>query len=228
MNPVSKQSATRPPRAVPAWLPYAILAAAAAFLVSRWESLPSRWPSHWGAGSVANGWSERTIAGVLGLLALALPVLVLLEILAAAERAWIARRPELAPLAWATSQLLRLIACGVSCFVAFLAIFLPLRASMSLPSVGVAVALFLLAPTVFGMAGIAREMNRLRDVGVIGEGYQGMVYRNPKDPRLWVPNLIGPGITINFAHRWAWPMMLAVVLVSLALAAFIFASVTHR
>jgi uncharacterized membrane protein len=161
-------------------------------------------------------------------LALALPVLVLLEILAAAERARMARRPELAPLAWAISQLLRLIACGVSCFVAFLAISLPLHDSMRLPNVSVAVAVFLLAPTALGMVGIARATRRLRDVGVIGEGYQGIVYRNPKDPRLWVPKLIGPGITINFAHRWAWPTMLAVVLVSLALAAFVFVSVTHR
>jgi uncharacterized membrane protein len=43
-----------------------------------------------------------------------------------------------------------------------------------------------------------------------------------------VPKLIGPGVTINLAHRWAWPIMLGVVVGPLALAALIFLSVTRR
>ena len=51
-------------------------------------------------------------------------------------------------------------------------------------------------------------------------------YRNPRDSRLWVPKLAGIGWTINFAHRFAWPMML--VLVGLPLAVVVLVGALAR
>jgi len=63
-----------------------------------------------------------------------------------------------------------------------------------------------------------RRVRRLRAAGVaIPEGYGGLVYRNPNDSRLWVPKLAGIGRTINFAHRLAWPVMIALVGLPLAI-----------
>jgi uncharacterized membrane protein len=58
-------------------------------------------------------------------------------------------------------------------------------------------------------------------LGVLGvtlpEGYGGLVYKNPRDSRLWVPKLAGTGWTIKVAHRLAWPVMIALVGVPLAI-----------
>jgi uncharacterized membrane protein len=48
---------------------------------------------------------------------------------------------------------------------------------------------------------------KARGLGKGLEGWNGIVYRNTADPRLWVPKLGGIGYTLNFAHRWAWPML---------------------
>jgi hypothetical protein len=48
---------------------------------------------------------------------------------------------------------------------------------------------------------------RARGLGRGLEGYNGVIYKNPSDSRLWVPKLGGVGYTINFAHPRAWGMM---------------------
>jgi uncharacterized membrane protein len=67
-----------------------------------------------------------------------------------------------------------------------------------------------------------RQTRRLRADGVaLPEGYSGVFYSNPRDARLWVPKLAGVGWTINFAHRRAWPVMIALIGVPVALAILI-------
>jgi len=57
-----------------------------------------------------------------------------------------------------------------------------------------------------------RRTRRLREAGLtLPEGYQGVFYNNPRDPRLFVPKASGLGSTLNFAHRLAWPVMLAIL-----------------
>jgi uncharacterized membrane protein len=165
---------------------------------------------------------------VFGPLLLALLILMILEIVGYFVLHRVGRQPHLRPLANATLQLLRLVASGLSCFFAFLVIALPLRPSIEPPEViGVALA-FLVAPTVYGIIRISRTGEQLRRVGALPKGYTGLLYRNPEDPRLWVPKLVGPGMTINFAHRWAWPLLLALVAGTFILAAFIARLVAHQ
>jgi uncharacterized membrane protein len=50
------------------------------------------------------------------------------------------------------------------------------------------------------------------------EGYHALYYSNANDPRLWVTKLSGIGLTINFAHRWAWPIMVLLLALPVAVA----------
>jgi uncharacterized membrane protein len=194
-----------------ALLPYLILMAASLFLAWKWDSLPPRWPSHWGRGGVPNGWSTRTIGGVFGPLLFILPVLLILEIFAAIVRRRVRQQPLLAPLGDATLGMIHLIAVGMSAFFAFIFIALPLRASAELPPFSGPVLAFLVVPIIFGLARIYRTVGYLRAAGSVPEGYTGIFYRNAKDSRLWVPKLLGPGLTLNMAHPWAWPILVAMV-----------------
>jgi len=50
------------------------------------------------------------------------------------------------------------------------------------------------------------------------EGWNGIIYNNPRDPRLWVPKISGYGTTLNFAHRRAWVMLGSILVLSLGAA----------
>ena len=62
---------------------------------------------------------------------------------------------------------------------------------------------------------------QLEQRGQLGglEGWNGIIYSNPRDPRLWVPKISGYGTTLNFAHRRAWVMLGSILVLSLGAAA---------
>jgi uncharacterized membrane protein len=108
-----------------------------------------------------------------------------------------------------------LIGCvelGLAIMMAGLALWLPLaRPRSSLPIV-----LFALgvvgASIALGSIRFGRATRALKAQGVPGlEGYHGAYYKNAKDDRLWVPKISGPGWTLNFAHPWAWPVLILMV-----------------
>jgi hypothetical protein len=69
------------------------------------------------------------------------------------------------------------------------------------------------------MVWTSRRVRHLRASGVaIPEGYGAAFYKNPRDSRLWVPKLAGIGWTINFAHRLAVPVLIALIALPLAIA----------
>jgi uncharacterized protein DUF1648 len=79
------------------FIPFAILAAAAGWLASRWSEVPERWVSHWGPGGVPNGWSTKSFSGAFGPFLFAAGLAVFLEIMAMiTERVTRARVPALA------------------------------------------------------------------------------------------------------------------------------------
>jgi uncharacterized membrane protein len=61
----------------------------------------------------------------------------------------------------------------------------------------------------------------LEPAGRLGglEGWNGIIYSNPKDPRLWVPKISGYGTTLNFAHRRAGLLLGSILVLSLGTAA---------
>jgi uncharacterized membrane protein len=62
--------------------PFALLAAAALYLRSRWAGLPERFPVHWGFDGRPNGWATRGVAGVFGPLILAAVIVSCMALLA--------------------------------------------------------------------------------------------------------------------------------------------------
>ena len=60
------------------------------------------------------------------------------------------------------------------------------------------------------------------------EGWNGLSYNNPNDPRLWVPKLAGLGATLNFAHARSWLILGAILVLPLAAVIVGLISVCYR
>src|SRR5258708_5470191 len=218
----------RPKRALlPRWASVAVLAAAAAWLTLRWDSIPARWTIHWGIDGTPNGWAQRTVLGVYGPLFIGVGLLLALEALGAVLRKRAVEDAAMEPVREATRQLMRAVTLAISLLLSLLSVMLPLHPH--LPPAAEAVLCLVLIGGATGM-GVARLSAARREVQRSGhaarvEGYHAFYYSNDRDPRLWVPKLGGPGLTINFAHPWAWPVMLLLLAVPIALA--IVAATSH-
>jgi uncharacterized membrane protein len=210
--------ATRSP--LPRWLAFAVLGAAAAYLAVRWDSIPRHWIIHWDGAGRPNGWAERSWLGVFGPLLLAGGIAFLFEVLGAIASRRSVTDAAMAAVNAATRDLFRAVTFGLCLVFAALAIDLPL--GPRLPT-GALVALLAIPIAVALVAGIASMSRALRQVRSAGhgakvEGYHALYYSNPKDDRLLVPKLSGMGLTINLAHRWAWPLMAILAGAPLAIA----------
>src|SRR5215470_588412 len=75
--------------------------------------------------------------------------------------------------------------------------------------------------TVWAASSLKSVHGQLGRAGQLGglEGWNGIIYNNPRDPRLWVPKISGYGTTLNFAHRRAWVMLGSILVLSLGAAA---------
>src|SRR5499427_2168781 len=62
------------------------------------------------------------------------------------------------------------------------------------------------------------QLGRAGQLGGL-DGWNGIIYNNPRDPRLWAPKISGYGTTLNFAHRRAWVMLGSILVLSLGAAA---------
>jgi uncharacterized membrane protein len=79
----------------------------------------------------------------------------------------------------------------------------------------------LLVATIWAAWSLTSVHGHLERTGRLGglEGWNGIIYSNPRDPRLWVPKISGYGTTLNFAHRRAWVMLGSILALSLGAAA---------
>ncbi len=212
---------------LPRWVPFAVLAAAALYLILRWDSIPLVWTTHWNGAGRPNGWSHRTIDGVLGVPARGALVVALVEgIFAIVGRVGtrVGAHPRVRE---GMTHFIRGTTVGLALLFAFIAIDLPFGPELSIGE-RVAIPLLILVTSMgFGAVGAARHVTRaLSDLRTSGqapeaEGYHAFYYSNRSDARLWVPKLSGMGWTVNFAHPWAWPVMgliLAVAVLAIAAA----------
>lgn len=200
-------------------LPFIILAAGAIVLALKWDSIPDRWAVHWGIDGRPDRWAHKSIseaflpigAGVL--LCLFFEAIAWFVTFVARRRADDRLTPETAmAVASLTADLLRFLEIAMSIVFLFMALWLPL-ARLATPGGFVVVVLAVIGGAVaLGILRLSRGIRELKRAGHKGlEGYNGISYRNPDDPRLWVPKLSGIGYTLNFAHPWAWPVMLLIL-----------------
>jgi len=206
------------------WLTLATLAAAAAALAILWGDVPDRWVVHWGLSGRPDGWAVKSVPAAAMPLLVGLFAWILMEGVALWLRWRRARNavvmsPEMAAV---QVTVLRAAALAVALLMAGLSLALPLlrpRSPAPLAAAALACVAGVIAATRFWASG---QVRRLRASGVaVPDGYRGLTYNNPSDTRLWVPKLSGLGWTINFAHRLAWPVLIALVGGSVALAILI-------
>jgi uncharacterized membrane protein len=205
-------------RDVPAWLSPLVLLSAAAILVARWDQIPDRWMVHWGAGGVPNGWASKNPIGVFAPLIGGGLLWLLMEGIAAIARSRGVQDPLRVTLNSATTQMVRLISVAISLLFGLLAVTLPLGPHLG-PGATVVLALGLvLGAVVIGASRTSGAMEQARRDGHSErlKGYKGLYYSNPEDPRLWVPKLSGLGMTVNFANPRAWPVMIVLTALPLA------------
>lgn len=200
--------------------PFVILAVAAWRLAAHWSDIPTRFPVHWSAGGVANGWATRSFWGVFGMLLLAAFVCAVLMILAQATLHWSAsphaasspsQRRAAAWTCLGAAYLLALI-FGI---VAQLPLT-PTPKRIVLPVI-IAVPLLVAALLAFvwrAQSAPAAHPQRAHDNFWVG----GLFYYNPYDPAVMVPKRFGLGYTFNFANRRSWWLLglFAAVLVVIA------------
>jgi uncharacterized membrane protein len=202
-------------------LPFVILLIGAIFLALKWNSIPDRWPIHWGIKGQPDGWANKTLFGAFFPFAAGALICVFLEGLALIVGATADTRTRLSPEAAATiarltSDFVRLIEIAISIVFVYVGVALPL----SPPSRGFRLGWFVLAviigAIVIGMVRLRKGVRDLKQAGHAGlEGYNGIIYKNRDDARLWVPKISGLGYTLNFAHPWAWPILIAIVAIPL-------------
>ncbi len=195
------------------WLSLGVLGAAAAVLAASWDRIPSRWAVHWGGRDQPDGWASKSVPSVLAPLAIGFAVWLVIEGAAVWMRLRAARERKLAPeLVGVHLEVAHAAGLAVALICAALALVLPLVQPRS--SIPIVAGTFACLGIVVGASVVRadRQVRKLRAAGVpVPEGHQGVLYRNPADKRLWVPKLMGMGWTINFAHRAAWPTLLAMV-----------------
>jgi len=182
------------------------LAASALWLRTHWSQIPTRWPSHWNASGIADGWGIRSLTGVYApLFNGAWFVLILCAMLLFMARASgplaAQRRRALVPmaaLAWLCTGLFCLIGLtpliqlSASHFIAVMAIYLVLVAAITfwlLRRGG----LILNSPS-------TEPYDSTPDSG----WHAGIFYFNKSDAAVIVPKRYGLGWTLNFARTTAW------------------------
>ena len=192
--------------------PYLLLVLPAIALVLFADRFPSPMPVHWDASGRPNGFFPRTpVAMAFPLLLLGGILLLLDGIVAGGARTGPpamteAVRRMLAPIRW-------LIALtGVP------AAFAPLWG----PTPVLVVAGAMVVTIVIQIARAPRM------APASGDGWRGVLYVNPADPRLVVPKRSGLGWTFNFARPIAWALLTVLLLGPLAFVAAVMLRAAHR
>ncbi|HEY1334449.1 MAG TPA: DUF5808 domain-containing protein [Myxococcaceae bacterium] len=186
--------------------PYLLLLLPAAALVVFADRFPSPMPVHWDATGRPNGFFPRTpLAMAFPLLLLGGILLLLDGIVASGARTGPAEMTEavrrlLSPIRW----LLALIAVPAA--------FAPLWGPT--PVLVCAGAMVLVV--------IVQVARAPRTAPASGDGWRGLFYVNPSDPRLVVPKRSGLGWTFNFARPVAWVVFALLLLGPLFLVAAMF------
>jgi len=193
--------------------PYLLLLVPAVALVLFADRFPSPMPVHWDFSGRPNGYFPRTPLAMAFPIFLFGGILLLLDgIVASGARAGPPAMTEsvrrmIAPIRWLLA------------ITAFPAAFAPLWGPT--PVLVAAAAMVVLV-----LVQIARAP---RMAPASGEGWHGLLYMNPADPRLLVPKRSGLGWTFNFAKPIAWVILTALLLTPLAVVgAAILRAASHR
>ena len=115
----------------------------------------------------------------------------------------------------ATAGLTRVVNLAIAVYIALVvtppAGLAGLSAMWSL-GLGLLVIVAAIVWAVWALKSVHRHLDRTGQLAGL-EGWNGVVYSNPKDQRIWVPKLSGLGATLNFAHVRSWIILAAILVV---------------
>jgi uncharacterized membrane protein len=242
--------APRPPSIFGSWWlqasPFAILAAAAAYLHFYWDEIPERFPVHWGLDGQPNGWAARSFGGVYGPLLIGTFVCLGLAIISYGIQHW-TRQVRARGAGTAQESRFRSSQRGVilltelflAATVAWTArLALRNQASSGMPDVlpiliGATLLVLFVSGWLFytgqGGENLSTAGSELSlATGELPDGDRtpdqcwkaGVIYINRKDPAILVEKRFGVGYTLNFGHPLSWALLGSLVLVPLLLAYF--------
>ena len=120
-----------------------------------------------------------------------------------------------------SAGLTRVLNLAVAIFTALLAVpytWLPGFGPRGALGLGFVIIVGAIAWAVWSLKSVHGGLEQAGQLGGL-EGWNGIIYNNPKDPRLWVPKISGYGTTLNFAHRRAWLLLGSILVLSLGTAA---------
>lgn len=193
--------------------PYFLLVLTVVALVLFADRFPSPMPVHWNAAGRPNGYFPRTP------LAMAFPVLLLGGILLLLDGIVFSGARTGPP---AMTEAVRRLLAPIRWTLAAMAIpaaFAPLWGPTPV----------LVAAGAMLVVIVVQIARAPRMAPASGEGWRGVLYVNPDDPRLVVPKRYGIGWTFNFAKPIAWVILTALLLGPLAfVGAAILRASTHR
>jgi uncharacterized membrane protein len=206
--------------------PFLIIGIAAVVLLLKWDDIPAVWPVHWGPRDIPDRWVTKTTGSVFLPLAMGAALCLFLEAVGAFVESHARKgRNRTLPMdsavaiALLSRDFLILLEIALATIAGVLGVFLPLgNPSSGFPIAGMALGI-IGAAIITGITRLAIGVRRLKQQGFEGlEHYNGIVYRNPDDPRLWVPKISGIGYTINFGHPWAWFLLLLILILPILIA----------
>jgi uncharacterized membrane protein len=203
-------------------LPFVILLLGAIVLGFKWNDIPDRWAVHWGINGQPDRWAAKSPFGVFLPVAAGALVCCFLEGVAWIVKATARRRSELSvetatAVAALTADLVLLLEIAIAIVFVYIGAVLPLSRPVSPVRLVEFMLVVITGAIVFGIVRLWRGVRDLKRAGHKGlEGYNGIIYKNADDPRLWVPKMMGIGYTLNFAHPWAWPILIAILSIPVA------------
>jgi uncharacterized membrane protein len=204
--------------------PFLLLSLIGLLVYMNWNTLPDRWPVHWGIDGQPDRWADRTPRAVFGPLAgigvmCALMFLIALGILHRSRRIEVTGAPAASERAFQRAILWLLL--GVECFLVLHMGGLQLWPLWSGPAnpdsvawlaVGVIPLVMLAVFFVFvriGQGGSRLEPSPVRERPV-GDRTRddcwklGLFYVNRADAAVFVEKRFGIGYTVNFGNYWVW------------------------
>lgn len=192
-------------------LPVAGLASAWLWIQHWLPRLPERVPAHWNAAGQVDGWMDKHQLFMPPLLLAGLAWALLL-LLGLALRSGDARRQ-------ASSEALGILRGWLSCGLALLGGYIgPMGAVQGGRAVVIGLGL-LLACVAAGIVPVLRRIRRLPPIPGASEAdyrWGGLIYWNPRDPRLLVPKRYGAGWTFNYGRTSAWALTALLLLLPVA------------
>ena len=115
----------------------------------------------------------------------------------------------------ATAGITRVVSLAIAIYMALLVMpptWLPRLGTGRTLGLGMVVIVGAIMFAVWALKAVYRYLHRTEQLAGL-EGWNGLTYNNPKDPRIWVPKLSGLGATLNFAHAKSWVILIAILIV---------------